>query len=73
VAWNKEGLSSRAIAARLERDKAMINRVIRKARQQGDKGSPCQERRVRKSQENDLLNAGLSEEADHKIPANDGS
>jgi IS30 family transposase len=35
LAWNEEGLSSRVIAAHLGCDKATINRVIMKARQQG--------------------------------------
>ncbi len=34
IAWNEEGLSSRVIAARLGRDKATINRVVQKAKQQ---------------------------------------
>jgi IS30 family transposase len=40
LAWNKEGLSSRVIAARLGRDKLTINRVVMKARQQGTKDVP---------------------------------
>jgi IS30 family transposase len=37
LAWNEEGLSSRVIAAHLGRDKATINQVVIKARQQGTK------------------------------------
>jgi transposase len=40
LAWNEEGLSSRVIAARLGRDKATINRIVIKAREQGTKNVP---------------------------------
>jgi transposase len=40
IAWNEEGLSSRVIVGRLGRDKATINRIVNKARQQGTKVVP---------------------------------
>jgi IS30 family transposase len=40
IAWNEEGLSLRVIAACLGRDKATINRIINKARQQETKDVP---------------------------------
>lgn len=40
MAWKEEGLSSRVIAKRLGRDKATINRIVQKAKEQGTGDAP---------------------------------
>jgi IS30 family transposase len=72
MAWNQEGLSSREIGKRLDRDKATVNRIIQKAKLLNSGDIPVRSTgsgRPKKMTERMLK---MSEQADQKISRHDG-